>query len=76
MLYRLRKLALFDASTTEYIDRISKYYGINRIFGLIFLLQYRLCYLSPRSRFFVLRNDSSLHLLRLRFSSRYFTYQI
>ena len=35
MLYRLRKLALFDTTITEKIDSICKYYGINRIFGLI-----------------------------------------
>ena len=35
MLYRLRKLALFDASTAENIDKICKYYVINRILGLI-----------------------------------------
>ena len=27
MFYRLRKLALFDASTIENIDKICKYYG-------------------------------------------------
>ena len=35
MLYRLRKLALFDATTNENMDKISKYYGINRILGII-----------------------------------------
>ena len=35
MLYRLRKMALFDASTTENIDKIYQYYGINRILGHI-----------------------------------------
>ena len=35
MFYQLRKLALFDASTTENIEKNCKYYGINRILGLI-----------------------------------------
>ena len=45
MLYQLRKLALFDATTTENIDKICKYYGINRILGLIIqLISPRGCY--------------------------------
>ena len=35
MICRLRKLALFDASTIENIDKICKYYGTNRILVLI-----------------------------------------
>ena len=42
MLYRLRKVALFDASATENIDKICKYYGINRSLSLIISL------ISPR----------------------------
>ena len=35
MLYQLRNLALFDATTIENINKICKYYGINRILDLI-----------------------------------------
>ena len=35
MLYQLKNLALFDATTIENIDKICKYYGINRILDLI-----------------------------------------
>ena len=35
VLYLLRKLALFVASTTENMDKIGKYYGENHILGFI-----------------------------------------
>ena len=45
MLYRLRKLALFDVSTIENIDKICQYYRINRILGgIIQLISPRGCY--------------------------------